>query len=62
MGMEVWKLQITRTPQSGLPGCGFADEGISLKQGIFTSMVLNPENTSFSAIAVLYQLEPKYIA
>ena len=41
-------------------GVAFADEGIALKnQGIqLPIMVLNPENTSFSAI-VQHQLEPE---
>jgi alanine racemase len=41
-------------------GVAFADEGISLKNGgiHLPIMVLNPENTSFSAI-IQYQLEPE---
>ncbi len=41
-------------------GVAFADEGISLKNvGIHLPiMVLNPENTSFSAI-IQHQLEPE---
>lgn len=41
-------------------GVAFADEGISLKNGGINLpiMVLNPENTSFSAI-ILHQLEPE---
>jgi alanine racemase len=41
-------------------GVAFADEGISLKNGgiQLPIMVLNPENTSFSAI-IQYQLEPE---
>jgi alanine racemase len=40
--------------------CGFADEGIALKNGGITLpiMVLNPESTSFSAI-IQHQLEPE---
>jgi hypothetical protein len=32
MGMEAEIAKITWTPQSGLPGVAFADEGISLKR------------------------------
>jgi alanine racemase len=40
-------------------GVAFADEGISLKNGIkLPIMVLNPENTSFSAI-IQHKLEPE---
>jgi alanine racemase len=46
--------RITRTYKADYLGVAFADEGISLKRRYsITSMVLNPENTSFQQLRYL---------
>ena len=57
-GLEIAKL--LEHHQVDYLGVAFADEGISLKNGGIKTpiMVLNPENTSFSAI-IHYKLEPE---
>jgi alanine racemase len=57
-GLEIAKL--LEHHKADYLGVAFADEGISLKNGgiHLPIMVLNPENTSFSAI-IQYKLEPE---